>query len=413
MSVTPIPLTRRRVLVTGVTGVVGAAAFMTLATGAGSREAELATRIDQTIDRAVADRKIVGTVVKVVRSGDVVYERAAGQADREAGSAMRADALFRLASLSKTIVSAAALALIERGRMAVTDPVVRWLPDFAPKAPDGQSPALTIHHLLTHTAGLSYGFYEPEDGPYHRAGVSDGLDLSSLSLDEEVRRIAAAGLAEAPGTRWRYSIATDVLGAVIARASDESLPNAVRRLVTAPLGMADTGFSASDSTRLAVPYADGLPAPVRMSETQQVSFRGLGQLRFSPSRVSDPAQFPSGGAGMVASADDLARFLEALRTGGGPILRPATVSLMTTNRIGALTVPGLAGWGFGYGCTTLQDRAAAQTPQSAGTWAFTSAYGHSYFVDPQRELSVVALTNTALEGGFGAFVPAIRNAVYG
>jgi CubicO group peptidase (beta-lactamase class C family) len=150
-----------------------------------------------------------------------------------------------------------------------------------------------------------------------------------------------------------------------------------------------------------------------MGEPQLVSFRGLGRVRFSPSRVFDPGQFPSGGAGMVGSADDLVRFLEALRTGGGPILRPGTTGWMTTNRIGPLPLPALPGWGFGYGCTTLEDRVTAKTPQSAGTWALTSAYGHSYFVDPERQLSVVALTNTALEGGFGAFVPAIRNAVYG
>jgi CubicO group peptidase (beta-lactamase class C family) len=411
MSVTTTPLSRRRAM---TTGLAGAAALMTLApTRARARDAELAGRLDETIDRALADRKIVGTLVTVVRSGDVAYRRAAGYADREAGRAMRADTLFRLASLSKTMVSAAALALVEQGRLAVTDPVAQWLPDFTPKTRDGQVPVLTVHHLLTHTAGLSYGFYEPEDGPYHQAGVSDGLDLSGLSLGEEVRRIAAAGLAEAPGTRWRYSIASDVLGAVIARAAGEPLPDAVRRLVTAPLGMADTGFSVTDPMRLAVPYADAQPAPVRMGEPQLVSFRGLGLLRFSPSRVFDPAQFASGGAGMVGSADDLVSFLEALRTGGGPILQPATAGRMTSNRIGALPLPAQPGWGFGYGCITLEDRATAKTPQSAGTWAFTSAYGHSYFVDPERQLSVVALTNTALEGGFGAFVPAIRNAVYG
>lgn len=411
MSVTTTPLSRRRAM---TTSLGGAAALVTLApTRALARDAALATRLDETIDRALADRKIVGTVVTVVRSGDVAYRRAAGYADREAGRAMRADALFRLASLSKTIVSAAALALVEQGRLAVTDPVVRWLPDFTPKTRDGRSPVLTVHHLLTHTAGLSYGFYEPEDGPYHKAGVSDGLDLSSLSLDEEMRRIAAAGLAEAPGTRWRYSIASDVLGAVIARVAGEPLPDVVRRLVTAPLGMADTGFSVTDPTRLAVPYADAQPAPIRMGEPELVSFRGLGLVRFSPSRVFDPSQFPSGGAGMVGSADDLIRFLEALRTGGGPILKPGAAGEMTTNRIGALPVLALPGWAFGYGCTTVEDPTTAKTPQSVGTWAFTSAYGHSYFVDPERQLTVIALTNTALEGGFGAFVPAIRNAVYG
>jgi len=410
MPVTSSLLSRRRAMTTGL----AAAAVMTAAPiRAQARDTGLAARLDETIDRAIADKAIVGTVVMVVRSGEVAYRRAAGYADREAGKAMRPDALFRLASLSKTMVSAAALALVEQGRLAVTDPVANWLPDFVPKTGDGTVPVLTVHHLLTHTAGLSYGFYEPEDGPYHRAGVSDGLDLSSLSLEEEMRRIAAAGLAEAPGTRWRYSIASDVLGAVIARVAGEPLPDAVRRLVTEPLGMIDTGFSVTDPTRLAVPYADARPAPVRMGEPQLVSFRGLGLIRFSPSRVFDPSQFPSGGVGMVGSADDMVRFVEALRTGGRPILRPATVARMTTNRIGALPVPGLPGWGFGYGCTTLEDRATAKTPQSAGTWAFTSAYGHSFFVDPARQLSVVALTNTTLEGGFGAFVPAIRNAVYG
>jgi CubicO group peptidase (beta-lactamase class C family) len=227
MSVTTAPLSRRRAM---TAGLAGAAALMNLApTRARARDAALAARLDETIDRALADRKIVGTLVMVVRSGDVAYRRAAGYADREAGRAMHADALFRLASLSKTMVSAAALALVEQGGLAVTDPVAQWLPAFTPKTRDGQVPILTVHHLLTHTAGLSYGFYEPEDGPYHQAGVSDGLDLSDLSLDEEVRRIAAAGLAEAPGTRWRYSVASDVLGAVIARAAGEPLPDAVRR----------------------------------------------------------------------------------------------------------------------------------------------------------------------------------------
>ena len=335
MSVTPTPLSRRRAM---TAGLAGAAVLMTSAPAL-ARDAALAARLDETIDRALAERRIVGTVVTVVRAGEVAYRRAAGDADREAGRAMRADALFRLASLSKTLVSAAALALVEQGRLAVTDPVRQWLPDFMPKTRDGQVPVLTIHHLLTHTAGLSYGFYEPEDGPYHKAGVSDGLDRSDLSLDEELRRIAAAGLAEMPGTRWRYSIASDVLGAVIARAAGRI---AAGRGAAAGHRAARHGghrFSVTDPTRLAVPYADGRPVPVRMGEPQLVSFRGLGLVRFSPSRVFDPAQFASGGAGMVGSADDLVRFLETLRTGGGPILQPATARRMTTNRIGALPVP--------------------------------------------------------------------------
>ena len=118
---------------------------------------------------------------------------------------------------------------------------------------------------------------------------------------------------------------------------------------------------------------------------------------------------------MVGSADDLilVRFLEALRTGGGPILKSASAKRTTTNQIGAAAVVRNAGLGIRYGCTTLEDSATANTPQSPGTWAFTGAHGHSHFVDPERQLSLVALTNTALEGGFGTFAPAIRNAVYG
>ncbi|SEE47853.1 CubicO group peptidase, beta-lactamase class C family [Rhizobiales bacterium GAS188] len=377
------------------------------------RTNDLEARVDHAIDRTIADRRIVGTVVIVVRDGDVAYRRAAGYADREAGRPMHEDAIFRLASLSKTIVSATALALVDRGRLGLDDPVTKWLPGFQPRTKDGAVPVISIRQLLTHTAGLSYGFYEPPDGSYHRAGVSDGLDQSGLDLDEELHRIALAGLAAEPGTTWRYSIATDVLGGVIAEAAGESLPDSVQRLVTAPLAMVDSGFSVSESGRLAVPYADGKPEPVRMADPQLVPFRGLGVIRFSPSRAFDRASFPSGGAGMIGTAGDFVRFLEAVRTGGQSILTPSAVQQMTTNQIGNLTVSNLPGWGFGFGCTSLKDQVAAKSPQAPGTWAFTSAYGHSFFVDPERNLTVVAFTNTALEGGFGAFVPAIRDAVYG
>jgi CubicO group peptidase (beta-lactamase class C family) len=181
-------------------------------------------------------------------------------------------------------------------------------------------------------AGLSYGFLQPPDGPYHRAGVSDGLDHLGIGLDEELRRIATAGLAYEPGTRWGYSIATDVLGAVIEKAAGEPLPNAMQRLVTAPLAMIDTGFITSDSPPVAVPYADGKPEAVRMADLQLVRFRGPGVIRFSPSRAFDRTAFPSGGAGMVGTAGDLVRLLETLRTGGRPILTPSAVQLQFAHR---------------------------------------------------------------------------------
>ena len=128
----------------------------------------LRARLDQTIERALEDRRIVGTVVFVAKSGDIVYGRAVGFADREAGRSMREDSIFLLSSVAKPIVTAAALRLVENGRMSLGDSVRRWLPEFKPRLPDGRVPEITIHHLLTHSAGLSYVFMEPQDGPYHR-----------------------------------------------------------------------------------------------------------------------------------------------------------------------------------------------------------------------------------------------------
>ena len=155
----------------------------------------LVERLDAIVDEAIADRRIVGAIILVARDGRVVYRRAAGLADREAGRPMREDAVFRLASVSKPIVTAAAMRLIEQGTLALDDPVTKWLPDFRPALADGTRPVITVRHLLTHMSGLSYGFAEPPEHAYHRLGVSDGMDASEASLDENVRRIGQGPLA--------------------------------------------------------------------------------------------------------------------------------------------------------------------------------------------------------------------------
>jgi CubicO group peptidase (beta-lactamase class C family) len=409
-----VRLSRRTILARSAAATLAAAApALRKPARAETTADERRLRLDRVIDRAIEARRIVGSVVLVMQDGEIVYRRAAGHADREANVPMREDAMFRLASLSKPIVSVAAMALVERGQLDPQDPVTKWLPDFRPRTADGKIPAITIHHLLTHTAGLSYGFLQPQDGPYPRAGISDGLDRSDITLDEEVRRIAAAPLLYEPGARWGYSLATDVLGAVIAKAAGESLPDAVRRLVTTPLAMRDTMFLVEDGARLAVPYVDGKPEPSRMADPQLVPFRGGGIIHASPSRALDRAAFPSGGAGVVSTAGDYARLAEALRLGGAPVLRAQTVRRMTTSQIGDLTPTGLPAWGFGYGAFVLKDSALAKSPQGAGTWTFNCAYGQSFFVDPVARLTVIAFTNTGLEGGFGAFPLEIRDAVYG
>jgi len=189
-------------------------------------------------------------------------------------------------------------------------------------------------------------------------------------------------------------------------------PEVVKRTVTGPLGLRDTGFTVTDPRRLATPYADGKPRPVRMSDDFSLPF-AASALRYAPARIFDPASYPSGGAGMAGTAGDFLRFLEVLRTGGAPILKPETVREMTRNQVGRLAESGIGpGWGFGFGMSVLEDPAAAKVPMSAGTWRWGGVYGHTWWVDPARRLSVVILTNTGIEGMTGAFPTDIARALY-
>lgn len=372
----------------------------------------LAQRLDAVIDQAVAQEHVVGAVVLVARKGELVYRRAAGYADREAGVTMREDAIFRLASMTKPIVSAAALALVDAGKLQLDDPVTRWIPNFRPRLLDGREPIITVRQLLTHTSGLFYGFIEPEGGPYHRAGVSDGLDQSVPKIDENLRRLGSAPLLFAPGTRWLYSLATDVLGEVVARAGEATLPEVVFQLVTGPLRMSDTGFAVADKARLVTAYADGDARPARMGDPHVLPF-GASKLTFSPARIFNNKVYPSGGAGMVGTASDYLRFLEALRTGGRPILRTATAQAMTRNAVGDLVVPlGSAGWGFGLGVAVIKDPGPSHAPSGAGTWLWGGVYGTNFFVDPAAALTVVMMTNTAVAGTGGPFPDAVKRAIY-
>ncbi|MFD1983574.1 serine hydrolase domain-containing protein [Mesorhizobium newzealandense] len=368
-------------------------------------------RVDQVVDRAIEPERIVGAVILVARRGEILYSRAAGFADRESKKPMTADAIFRLASVTKPVVATAALALVEAGAIGLDDPITKFIPEFRPKLADGSEPVITIRQLLTHTAGLTYGFREAADGPYHRAGVSDGLDQPGLSMTENLSRIASVPLSCAPGTGWGYSVAMDVLGEAMARATGATLPELIDRLVVQPLGMDDAAFVVRDRSRLVTPYADGPDKAIAMGEHHRVPF-GDGAISFSPGRVFSLASFASGGTGMNGLAGDVLKLLEALRAGGGPAIRPETAAAMTTDAIAGLetTIPG---WGWGLGFGVLRDPIAASTPQAAGTWRWGGVYGHSRFVDPKLDLTVVALTNTAIAGMVGAFPDALRDAIYG
>ncbi|WP_445667160.1 serine hydrolase domain-containing protein [Paenibacillus sp. FSL E2-8871] len=373
----------------------------------------LSGRIDEVIDRTLADKRLVGAVIKVAIDGELVYSRAAGLADREMNRLMREDALFRLASVSKPIVSTAALVLVAQGRLQLDDRVDRWLPEFRPRLQNGEFATLTIRHLMTHTAGLSYRFFQEENGSYQSAGVSDGMDQSGITLEENLRRLASVPLLYTPGTEWKYSIATDVLGAVIAKVTETPLSEAVHSLVTKPLGMSDTGFIAVDRERLATSYANDTPEPRPLLDPDSIAFvEGTAGFLLAPGRALDDAAYHSGGAGMVGSAGDFLQLLETLRKGGAPLVPESLVHDMTTNQIGDLPMAFWPGRGFGLGITVLKDPVAADTSESPGTWRMGGTYGHSWFVDPEQRLSVVAFTNTALEGMSGQFTVDLCDAIY-
>jgi CubicO group peptidase (beta-lactamase class C family) len=369
-------------------------------------------RVDAVIDAAIAQKRLVGAVVLIAHDGRIVHRRAAGLANRDTRTQMSVERIFRLSSLTKPIVTAAAVALAERGKLSLDDGVTKWLPDFRPKLPDGRTPAITLRQLLTHTAGLGYGFGEAADGPYHQAHVSDGMDESPVSLEKNMRRLASVPLLFEPGASWNYSLGIDVVGAVMERAGDAPLADVVSQRVTGPLGMSDTAFYCREPSRLAVPYVDGKPEPTVMTDPAIVMLGPGAGIRYSPSRALNPHAYASGGTGMVGTAEDFLHFLEALRKGGAPILERRSVQGMMTNLIGMLPTLLGPGTGFGLGFAIITDPQAAQTPQSSGTLTWGGVYGHNWFVDPQRRLAVVSLTNTALEGMNGAFPSALRDAIY-
>jgi CubicO group peptidase (beta-lactamase class C family) len=367
----------------------------------------IAKAVDAVTDRAMVDKRIVGSVIMVSHDGELVYARAAGPADREAGAPVKLDTIFRYASLTKPIVTAAAMALVEKGEISLEDPVTRFLPDFTPKLASGEPPPITLRQLMTHTAGLAYRFFQPEGGPYHVADISDGMDLPGRSMEDNLRRIASVPLSYPPGSAWGYSVGMDVMGAVLAKAAGKPLPEVVSERVTGPLGMADTGFVVTERDRLATAYGDGSPEPVRMGAHHMVAF-GPGAISFAPDRMFDSGSFPSAGAGMSGTAPDFMRFLEAIQRGGAPILKPSTVALMDTVATADLAMM-MPGSGFGLGWALQRDAGAMQSP---GTRRWGGVYGNSWFADPAKKLSVVVLTNTAIAGMTGPFPDAVRDAIY-
>lgn len=374
-----------------------------------AKEPTLQVRMDKALERAISEQQVVGAVALVAQDGKVVYSRAIGFADREAKRPMQKNTIFRLASMTKPIVSVTALSLVDQGKLSLDDSVTKWLPDFQPRLADGSTPVMTIRHLLTHTSGLDYGFLQKPDGVYRQLKISDGIDRPAVSLDENLQRLNGAPLLFAPGTRWHYSLATDVLGAVVAKASEMTLLDAVSQSVSTPLSIKDTGFVVKNNARLSTPYAANESELIRMNDPFSLVF-GEGTIIYSPSRITDAKVYPSGGAGMAGTANDYLSFLEALRK--GTLLKPETNRLFSENAIADLPVDLRGeGWGFGLGVSVLKDAKAAGTSMKNGAWSWEGVYGTYFWVDPTEKLSVVILTNTVRTDD--VFIKEMTNAVYG
>ncbi|MEO7457956.1 MAG: serine hydrolase domain-containing protein [Gemmatimonadaceae bacterium] len=360
-------------------------------------------RIDAFMQQYVDSNRIGGAVALILRDGKVAYEKSVGYIDRESGRRMTSDAVFRIASQSKALTSVAVLMLVEEGRIALTDPVSKFIPAYAKttvalRADTGRTvvPAkrqITIKDLLTHTSGISYGV----DGFVAQKYVAQGLGPSAgwgwytADKDEPVcttmERLATVPFVAQPGEAWVYGYSLDILGCVVERASGIPLDEFFRTRITNPLGMHDTYFFLPTSKR------DRL-VTVYLNDSTGHAARAPDGPRGQGNYVDGPRKNFAGGAGLVSTAKDYAHFLEMLRNHGTldgvRYLSPKTVDLMTTNQSG--TLYGNMGEGFGLGFQTIE-KLGADGPVSVGTFSWGGAYGSIYKVDPAEGIVLVLMIN--------------------
>ena len=362
--------------------------------------------VARAVDDAIARRRIAGTVVLISRDGHLVHEQAAGIADIASNTKMDRETVFRLASVTKPVIAATTMHLVETGDLDLVTPIHHWLNDFRPSLADGSTPAITVDHLLTHTSGLTYRMAEPPGSDYDRLEVSDGLDRTDLTLQQNLRRIARTALRSAPGTEFRYSIAYDVLGALIEAVCGTTLPKAVDEVICRPLHLHSFGFSVGERARVATAYSDGL-IPI----TDEPIPNEINVVRYSPERIFDRNQWPSGGAGAAATASDVLRFLETIALGGGAILTSRTVTEMYSGRVGRQLTPTIRdSFRRGWAGASRDSGPLYGLPIDAVHWG--GAYGHTWSIDPATRTVVVALTNTTPEGAAGAFPTDVARAAF-
>jgi CubicO group peptidase (beta-lactamase class C family) len=362
---------------------------------------ERLARIDRLLQQYSDENRIPGAVALVLRDGKPVYERAFGWSDKEAGRRMTTDTVFRIASQTKAITSAAILMLVEEGKIGLTEPAGHFIPTFAKttvgvkegsgvKIVAAKRP-ITIHDLLTHTAGISYGRESHLAALYEAKGLGPAAGNGWYTADkdepicETMQRLGTLPFAAQPGEAYVYGYNTDILGCIVEKASGMALDEFIRKRIAGPLRMKDTRFflAPADRNRLAAVYASGSDG--RYARAPEGS-KGQG------SYVEGPRRSFAGGAGLTSTAADYARFLETIRNGGVHggvrILGSRAAQLMTTNQSG--TLHSNSGLGFGYGFETV-DRYGASGLAATGAFGWGGAYGTIYQVDPQSRMVIVLM----------------------
>lgn len=371
------------------------------------------SRIDAVMQEYVDQEKLAGNVVYVARNGASVYHKSFGMRDVEAKAPMNRNAMFRIASQTKAITSVGIMILQEQGKLLINDVVGKYLPEYMETTvavDDGDGgynvvPAnrkITLRDLLTHTAGIGYGF-GPGKAEWEAAGIQGWyFGNREEPIRETVRRIAALPQNSQPGENFVYGYNTDILGAVIEVVSGKPLDQFLSENILNPLHMHDTYFYVPEDKveRVATVYSlkgDKITRAASPGEFEGMSHIGQGEY------TSGPRKSFAGGAGLVSTARDYGTFLQMVLNGGElngtRILGRKSVELMSENHIGHISVFGASGAGFGLGFQVVTDLGAAGRMGSLGEYGWGGAYHSTYWIDPKENLVVVYLTQLIPAGG--------------
>ena len=377
-------------------------------------------RLSKVLAGYVDDGKLAGAVALVARRGNIAYLEAFGKRDRESGSPMQENTIFRIASQTKALVSAGVMILQEEGRLLIADPAGKYLPEFmettvaVPNDNGGYEVVkakrpITIRDLLTHTSGVSYG--DGVAGDRWKAAGIQGWYFAHR--DEPIRatvsRMAALPFDAQPGERYIYGYNTDILGALIESVAGEPLDKFLMSRIFTPLGMQDTHFylPGSKKDRLAVVYSASDNGAIKRAPDKGAQGQGA--------YIDGPRKSFSGGAGLLSTAGDYAKFLQMMLKGGTfngkRILSPKTVELMTVNHLNGIEFPWGNGTGFGLGFSVVMDLGARGEPGSAGEFGWGGAYHSTYWADPDEELVVTYFTQLIPAGNIDDFGK-LRTLVY-